>query len=121
MFLDPDARDRYGDPQGVQTRGVAYLRGNIAGDADDPRLNRLVEELSLASDTFRRLWEQHDVQLANFGDSRFFHPAVGATDLRYHTFVVEGAAGLKLMVIHAAPGSPDADALNRLASDPPAP
>jgi transcriptional regulator with XRE-family HTH domain len=116
MFLEPDVRDRYDDPQAVQARGVAYLRGNIAGDADDARLNGLIEELSLASETFRRLWAQHDVQLANFGDSRFFHPLVGATGLRYHTFAVEGADGLKLMVVHAAPGGPDAQALDRLAA-----
>jgi transcriptional regulator with XRE-family HTH domain len=115
MFLDPDVRDRYSDPEAVQAKGVAYLRGNIGADAGDARLDALVDELSRVSETFRRLWAQHDVQLANFGDSGFAHPMVGAAELRYHTFAVEGAEGLRLMVIHAAPGSPGAEALGQLA------
>lgn len=116
VFLDPDARERYSDPESTGASAVASLRGNVGGDPDDLQLNALVRELSLASQDFRRLWAQHDVQSVQAGDSRFFHPVVGTMRLRYQTFAVEGADRQTLMVVHADPGSPDAQALTRLAT-----
>jgi transcriptional regulator with XRE-family HTH domain len=116
VFLDPDARSRYGDPQGIAASAVAYLRGNVRGDAGDPRLTALVEELSLASEEFRGLWAQHDVTSFQSGDSRFFHPVVGTMRLRYQTFAVEGADRQTLMVVSTAPGSRDAELLAQLAA-----
>jgi transcriptional regulator with XRE-family HTH domain len=116
VFLEPDVRERYADPASTWASAVAYLRGNVGGAADDPRLNALIRELSLASEDFRRLWAQHDVKSAQAGDSRFFHPVVGTLRLRYQTFAVEGTDRLTLMVVHTDPGSPDAQALARLAT-----
>jgi transcriptional regulator with XRE-family HTH domain len=116
VFLDPDARDRYADPESTCASAAAYLRGNVGGDVDDPRLTALVGELSQASEDFRRLWAQHDVQSVQAGDSRFFHPVVGTMRLRYQTFRVDGADRQTLMVVHTAPGTPDAQALARLAT-----
>jgi transcriptional regulator with XRE-family HTH domain len=115
VFLDPDARNRYADPASTSAAAVAYLRGNVGGDAGDPELTALVDELSLASEEFRRLWAQHDVLSAQMGDSDFVHPVVGVMRLRYQTFAVEGADRLTLLVVHTAPGSQDAAALERLA------
>jgi transcriptional regulator with XRE-family HTH domain len=115
VFLNPDVRERYADPDWASATVVAYLRANV-GDADNPELNRLVEELSLASEAFRRLWVQHDVQSALSGAAPLLHPVVGEINLRYQTFTVDGADRQTLMVVHTAPSSPDAQALARLAT-----
>lgn len=114
VFLDAEVRERYADPGWVQASAVAYLRANARGD-DDPHLERLVGELSLESEAFLRLWSNHDVQSALTGDTRFFHPVAGTMRLRYQTFTVDGADRQTLLVVHAAPGSQDAQALARLA------
>ena len=115
VFLDAEVRERYADPQWVMASAVAYLRASARGDADDPDLTELVRELSEASEEFRRLWWRHDVLSAMSGDARFFHPVVGVMRLRYQTFAV-GHARQTLLVIHAASGQQDAQALARLAA-----
>jgi transcriptional regulator with XRE-family HTH domain len=116
VFLDTDVRGRYADPEFTSASAVAYLRRNVGGDGDDPQLNALIHELSMASEDFRRLWAQHDVQSFQAGDSRFMHPVVGTMRLRYQTFAVEGAGRQTLLVVHTAPRSRDAQALTRLAT-----
>lgn len=116
VFLDPDVRGRYADPETASASAVAYLRANVGGDADDPQLNALVLELSRASEDFRRLWAQHDVHSVMSGDARYFHPVVGPMLMRFQTFAVEGADRQTLMVVHCTPGTRDAQALTRLAT-----
>jgi hypothetical protein len=116
VFLKPDLRERYADPEWVLATAVAFLRANVGGDADDPDLNDLVAELSLASEDFRRLWARHDVQSVLSGDTLFLHPVVGAMRLRDQTFAVHGADQQTLLVVHTAPRSEDERALTRLAA-----
>jgi hypothetical protein len=94
---------------------VAYFRANVGSDLDDPYLKDLVEELSLKSDDFRRLWTNHDVLSAVSGSDLYLHPAVGWMRLSFQTFAVGGAGGQTLFATTAAPGSRDAQALTRLA------
>ena len=115
VFLNPDVRARYVDPDWASATVVAYLRASVGDDAGNPELNHLVGELSLASEAFRTLWAQHDVQSALSGNAPLVHPVVGEMNLNYQTFTVDGADRQTLMVVHTAPGSPDAKALARLA------
>ena len=116
IFLDPGARGFYADWEEVARDAVATLRNLAGADLDDPRLTELVGELSLKSETFRRLWARHDVREKTSGTKRFVHPVVGELGLDYESFAIGGAPGQILVVYHAEPGGRDERALRLLES-----
>lgn len=117
FFLEEDRmRDLYPDFDQIANDTVASLRASVGSDLDDPALTDLVGELSLKSERFRQLWARHVVHDKADGDKRFAHPLVGPVELRYESFTVNGAAGQILVVYHAEPGSPSAQALALLSS-----
>jgi transcriptional regulator with XRE-family HTH domain len=116
VFLDPDARTFYPDWEQAAANTVAALRASAGDDADDPRLVRLVGELCLRSEPFRRLWARHDVRRKARETKRFRHPLVGELSLDYETLTVNDAPDQQLVVYHAAPGGPSAQALALLGS-----
>lgn len=120
-FLDPRIRSLYLNWGEMTIRAVAGLRALIGPDASDPRVVELVNELSAASETFRRLWARHDVSPQGTGASQMDHPQVGRLELRYERLLLAGAEGQLLVVHHAEPGSPSARKLDELTGVPPAP
>lgn len=93
---------------------VGNLR-RITAPGDDGRPAQLAAELEEVSDRFRELWDRHDVQGQSGGTVRFLHPEVGPLVLDRERLAVEGAEGIRLVVLHAAPGSEAAAKLGRLA------
>lgn len=119
VLLDPAVQESLPGWQNRVGSLVAALRVMVGPDVDDPRLTDLVGELSVRSDMFRRLWSRHDAKPhASGGIHRIRHPIVGDLDLQYEKFAVTGAEGQLLVVYHALPGSPSADALALLGSLP---
>ncbi|MEU7665326.1 helix-turn-helix transcriptional regulator [Streptomyces lincolnensis] len=116
VFLDPDARDFYPDWDRVAASTVGGLRAAVGTDLDDPRLVEVVGELSLKSETFRRLWARHDIRQKTHETKRFRHPVVGELTLHYESLTVNSAPGQQLVVYHADPGSPSEQALSLLGS-----
>ncbi|MFD8702835.1 hypothetical protein ACFV1W_09495 [Kitasatospora sp. NPDC059648] len=114
IFLDPDAREVHLDWDEAARTTVGILRMAAGRHPHDPELVHLVGELSLGSETFRRLWAGHHVHEKTHGPKRFRHPAVGDLTLDYETFHVPGAAHHLLVVYTAPPGSPAEEALNLL-------
>mgnify|MGYP004489069583 CR=1 FL=1 len=110
-FLDPATVDLHADPGAVRAECAAALRSAAGLHADDPGLQRLVGELSVHSEEFRRLWARAEVSYCRAGTKRFLHPLVGPLGLDYETLDVGDAGGQRLIVYSAAPGTPDGDKL----------
>lgn len=114
-FLDPRLRSLYLNWGEMTIRAVAGLRSLIGPYGSDPRVVELVNELSAHSETFRRLWDRHDVSPQGAGTSQLDHPQVGRLELRYERLLLAGTDGQLLVVHHADPGSPSAQSLAQLA------
>jgi transcriptional regulator with XRE-family HTH domain len=115
-FLDPRVRDMYGDWERVTESTVAGLRALVGPDVDDPRLNELVGELSVRSERFRQLWARHDARPKRSGTTRIDHPLVGPLELSYEKLPIPDTDRQTLVVYHAQPGSPSAQALALVAT-----
>ncbi|WP_244903050.1 hypothetical protein [Streptomyces ambofaciens] len=68
------------------------------------------------SDTFRRLWADHDVHAQTTGTKRFHHPVVGDLALDYVVLADEDDPEQSLVIYSPEPASPSAEALGILAS-----
>lgn len=111
-FLGTERRIRFD-----QREMVAIFRKRVGTDLDDPRVVRLVGELSLASDAFRRAWARHDVRPARGGPVHVDHPLVGPMELNLSKLVVDDTADQWLVIYHPAAEHPEsADRLALLAS-----
>ena len=120
-FLDPMVRQMYDDDwEQLTARAVAALRSLAGPDADDPRLNDLVGELSIRCDRFRQLWARHDSRPKRSGSVRLEHPVVGPLELSAEKLPIADTDRQLLIIFHAEPGSRSAQALAELRSAPPA-
>ncbi|GAA1643470.1 helix-turn-helix domain-containing protein [Actinoplanes couchii] len=113
-FLDPAGRTFFADWEPAAEACVAHLRLALGHDPGDRRTLALIDELTVADDGFRQLWERHDVRGKTGAAKRFRHRAVGELTLTYRTFDVRGSSGQQLIVYRAAPDSPAADAVRLL-------
>jgi transcriptional regulator with XRE-family HTH domain len=116
LFLDPAARSYYPAWDHIAAAAIAHLRARTGVDTGDERLHALIGELSLRSETFRRLWARHDVRLAQAGRVVLRHPEAGDLELLTEKFAVVGTDGLEALLLHAEPGTRTAEALERLAA-----
>ena len=115
-FLDPRVRDMYEDWEYVTESTVAGLRVLVGPDVDDPRLNELVGELSVRSERFRQLWARHDASPKRSGTILLDHPQVGPLELSYQKLPIPDTNCQTLVIYHAEPGTPSAQALTLLAT-----
>ncbi|GAA2694943.1 MULTISPECIES: helix-turn-helix transcriptional regulator [Actinosynnema] len=112
-FLDPGARDFYGDWGGTADVLVAALRAEAGRDPRDVGIRELVGELTGASGEFRARWAAHDVLLHPRGAKVFRHPVAGTLSLSYHSvdLPVSATETRHVCACTAEPGSVDEERL----------
>lgn len=116
VFLDPNARELYGDWEDVAADTVAMLRMDAGQRPNDPALSALVGELSIQSADFRRMWARNKVHRRTTGTKHYHHPLVGDVTIRYQALTPGDDAGQTLFVYDTEPGSASAHALQLLLS-----
>ncbi|MEV4340314.1 helix-turn-helix transcriptional regulator [Streptomyces sp. NPDC049590] len=115
-FLDPAGRHFYTDWDRAAQATVANLRHATGFDPDAPRLRELVRTLTEHSTLFARRWDSHTVRGKTQDAKHLHHPDVGPLTLTYQAFDVRDAPGQQLVIYHAEPGGPSAQALDLLGS-----
>jgi transcriptional regulator with XRE-family HTH domain len=116
-LLDPAARELYVDWDEATDSAVSGFR-EFSGlcPAGDPRLKRMLTELSTASPRFSELWGQANVGYHRWGIHHMRHPHVGELRLYRNRLNAPGPSGDHVIMYSAEPGSPSATALEELRS-----
>jgi transcriptional regulator with XRE-family HTH domain len=116
-FLDPGARDFYGNWHLTADMLVAALRTEAGRNPHDVETRELVGELTTTSADFRTRWNTHDILIHARGTKHFRHPETGRLSLTYHSLGLPISVGetRHLCVCTAEPGSADEDELLLLA------
>jgi transcriptional regulator with XRE-family HTH domain len=116
MFLAAEARDLLADWDAQARAVVESLRLEAGREPDDPAMQALVGELTIASPQFARWWQDHRVYQRTYGEKSFRHPIVGELTLHYESLTMPGDPDQTLFLYTAAPGTAHRQALSLLAS-----
>jgi transcriptional regulator with XRE-family HTH domain len=116
QFLDPRGRDFFPHWEESLDTTVSLLRTEAGRAPHDSDLTGLIGELATRSEDFRTAWAKHNVRLHHTGRKSFRHPAIGVLTLDFDAMELPAQPGMTLTAYTAAPGTPDHDALQVLAS-----
>lgn len=111
-FLDPRAREVYPDWNEISTQAVAGLRATAATRGAE--LDGFVAGMRERSETFRALWDSHDVHDRVTGEKQLRVDGIGLVRLSFETFAIAGPEGHVLYVYFPQPGSENHEALSSL-------
>jgi hypothetical protein len=116
VFLDPAGRGFYRDWERAANSCVAEIRAAYGYDPDSPRIAEVVDTLGSKSPEFAELWARHEVKGKTQQAKNLAHPEVGALEIQFSAFTVNGAPHQQLVVYQAEPASSTAAAFAELRS-----
>jgi transcriptional regulator with XRE-family HTH domain len=116
MFLAAEPRTLYPDWATVAAEAVGSLRLDAGRYPDDPVTQRLVGELAMHSDDFRRWWADHRVVERSHGTKRMRHPIVGELEIHYEALNLPADPDQSLFIYTTRAGTASHDAMRLLAS-----
>ena len=98
MFCDPRVRAAQHDWDSVARFVVGAFRADAARARAVSEVSQLVDELCRISPEFEALWRDNDVHAHGEGVKRLRHPVLGAIELEYSAFAVDGRPDLGMVV-----------------------
>ncbi|GAA2077772.1 helix-turn-helix domain-containing protein [Streptomyces albiaxialis] len=116
VFTDPAMRALHADWENTARSSVEILRREAGCNPRDERMARLVGELSLRDDDFRRWWGRHRVTAHRGGSKTLRHPVAGELTLDWSALASVNDPEQQLVVWTAEPGAAAHDGLRILAS-----
>ncbi|MBF6166262.1 helix-turn-helix domain-containing protein [Streptomyces gardneri] len=114
VFMDPAGREFYQEWDRAAHSCVAEIRAAYGHDPDNARIAEVVSDLSAHSPEFAELWGRHDVKPKTLEGKHLRHPYAGDLHILFSAFTVNGAPHQQLVVYQAEPGTPTAQAFERL-------
>ncbi|MGW2716907.1 helix-turn-helix transcriptional regulator [Streptomyces sp. NPDC001492] len=116
IFLDPAGRTFYRDWDKAANSCVAELRAAYGYDPESPRIIEVVDTLCAKNPDFAELWARHEVRGKTQQAKNLAHPEVGALEIEFSAFTVNGAPYQQLVVYQADPAGATAAAFAELRS-----
>ncbi|XYD12573.1 helix-turn-helix transcriptional regulator (plasmid) [Methylobacterium sp. NMS12] len=98
MFGDPRVRSAQHDWESVARFVVGAFRADAARAGAVSEVGALVDELCRTSADFAALWRENDVHAHGEGVKRLRHPVLGAIEMEYSAFAVDGRPDLGMIV-----------------------
>lgn len=111
-FLDPEAHSVYPEWDQIALQAVAGLRATAVARRGE--LDSFVMALRERSETFRLLWDSHDVYERTIGTKLLRVDGLGIIRLKFETFALAGPEGHVLYVYFPERGSAEDEALRGL-------
>lgn len=98
LFSNSHLQNAQDDWSDIARFAVNTFRADAARVGTSEQIDQLVQELCRLSPLFETLWSNNDVQGHGDGMKRLQHPQLGAIELEFSSFVVEGRPDLNMII-----------------------
>jgi transcriptional regulator with XRE-family HTH domain len=102
IFSDERVRAAQDDWRNVARYVVGAFRADAARAGAGMEIRQLVDELCASSREFKAMWDDNEIAAAREGIKRLHHSHLGAIELEFSSFAVEGRPDLNMMVYNPA-------------------
>lgn len=104
IFLDPAVRTAQYNWEEVARSVVGAFRVDATRAGASAEIQPFVDQLCMLSPEFAAMWRDNDVNGLGDGIKRLRHPTLGALNLEYSSFAVDGRLDLSMIVYNPETG-----------------